>query len=397
MSNNLSIKGKGIAPSITLEINAKAKSMRDSGLDVLDFGVGEPDFITPENIRNEAIEAINKGLTKYTPASGILELKKAICKKFKNDNNLLYNPSNIIVSNGAKHSIYNALMAIINPGDEVIIGVPYWVSYPELVRLTDGVPIYIYTREENNFKFSVDDFERVKTKKTKAIILNSPNNPTGAVYNEEELKGIADWAINNNVFVISDEIYEKLIYDDAKHISIASFNDNIKKISIIINGMSKAYAMTGWRIGYTAADDEIIKVMSNIQSHTTSNPNSISQYASVEALEGNQDSIEYMRKHFEHRRNTLYNGINEIGGLSCKLPEGSFYIMVNFSDLAGKTFQGMKINNSVDFANLLLEYANVAVVPGEAFGIDRYVRFSYATSIENIEKGIKRIKTTIEG
>jgi len=397
MRMELSKVGMAIEPSVTLEITAKANAMKAKGVDIISFSVGEPDFNTPENIQNEGIRAIKSGLTKYTPSSGIIELKKAICEKFKNDNNLDYKPSNIIISNGGKHSIYNALLAILNPGDEVIIGIPYWVSYPELVNIAGGVPVFIKTKEENDFKYGVDELEAIKTKKTKAIILNSPSNPTGAIYSEEELRGIADWAVKNNVFVVSDELYEKLIYEGNKHISIASFNDEIKRLTILINGMSKAYAMTGWRIGYTAADDEIIKVMSNIQSHTTSNPNSISQYASVEALEGNQDSIEYMRKHFEHRRNTLYNGINEIGGLSCKLPEGSFYIMVNFSDLAGKTFQGMKINNSVDFANLLLEYANVAVVPGEAFGIDRYVRFSYATSIENIEKGIKRIKTTIEG
>ncbi len=396
MIEKLSRKGLGIEPSITLEITAKAKAMRDSGIDVLSFGVGEPDFITPENIRKEAIDAINKGLTKYTPSSGIIELKKAICDKLKNDNNLDYNPSNIIVSNGAKHSIYNALLAILNPGDEVIIGVPYWVSYPELVKLADGVPVFINTKEENDFKYDINDLDNVKTSKTKAIILNSPNNPTGAVCKEEELKKIADWAVKNDIFIISDEIYEKLIYDGIKHISIAAFNEEVRNLTILINGMSKSYAMTGWRIGYTAAHEDIIKVMSNIQSQTTSNPNSIAQYASVEALRGNQDSVEYMKRNFEKRRIRMFNGINEIDGLSCRLPEGSFYIMVNFSELKGKTIQGIDIKNSVDFTNLLLEKANVAVVPGVAFGDDNYVRFSYAMSMENIEEGLKRIKNVIE-
>lgn len=396
MLDKLSRKGLGIEPSITLEITAKVMTMRKSGIDVLSFGVGEPDFITPENISSKAIEAINNGLTKYTPSSGILELKRAICNKLKNDNNLDYNPSNIIISNGAKHSIYNALMAIINPGDEVIIGIPYWVSYPELVKLSDGVPVYIKTNEEKDFKFDINDLENVKTSKTKAIILNTPNNPTGTVYNKNELREIAGWAVKNNIFIISDEIYEKLIYEDYNHISIASFNEEVKNLTILVNGMSKSYAMTGWRIGYSAAHEDVIKVMSNIQSQTTSNPSSISQYASVEALEGNQNSVEYMKKNFEKRRNRMFKGINEILGLSCRLPEGSFYIMVNFSELKGKTIHGIKINDSIDFTNLLLEKANVAVVPGVAFGDDNYVRFSYAMSMDNIEEGLRRIKNVIE-
>lgn len=396
MLDKLSRKGLGIEPSITLEITAKVMTMRKSGIDVLSFGVGEPDFITPENISSKAIEAINNGLTKYTPSSGILELKRAICNKLKNDNNLDYNPSNIIISNGAKHSIYNALMAIINPGDEVIIGIPYWVSYPELVKLSDGVPVYIKTNEKKDFKFDINDLENVKTSKTKAIILNTPNNPTGTVYNKNELREIAGWAVKNNIFIISDEIYEKLIYEDYNHISIASFNEEVKNLTILVNGMSKSYAMTGWRIGYSAAHEDVIKVMSNIQSQTTSNPSSISQYASVEALEGNQNSVEYMKKNFEKRRNRMFKCINEILGLSCRLPEGSFYIMVNFSELKGKTIHGIKINDSIDFTNLLLEKANVAVVPGVAFGDDNYVRFSYAMSMDNIEEGLRRIKNVIE-
>ncbi|WP_406242167.1 pyridoxal phosphate-dependent aminotransferase [Tissierella carlieri] len=396
MNFNLSAKGLRIAPSITLEITAKAKAMKDSGIDVISFGAGEPDFNTPENIQQEGIRAIKEGLTRYTPASGIVEFKKAVCEKFKIDNGLEYKPSNIIISNGAKHSIHNALMAILNSGDEVIFAVPYWVSYPELVRLADGVPVYIETKEENDFKFNVEDLNKVLTDKTKAIILNSPSNPTGSIYTEEELRAIAEWAVKNNIFVISDEIYEKLIYDDNKHVCIASFNEDIKRLTILINGMSKSHAMTGWRIGYAAAHEEIIKVMSNIQSHATSNPCSISQYASVVGLTGDQNSVEEMKKHFVERRNYMADTINSIKGLSCRKPQGAFYIMVNFTQLLGKTIKGHAINSSMDFANLLLDEGKVAVVPGIAFGDDKYVRLSYATSMENIKNGLERIKQIVE-
>ncbi len=396
MNFNLSKKGLGISPSVTLAITAKAKAMKDSGIDVISFGAGEPDFNTPENIQNEGIRAIKEGLTRYTPASGILELKKAVCDKLAKDNSLIYEPKNIVISNGAKHSIYNALMAIINPGDEVIIGKPYWVSYPELVRLVDGVPVFIETKEENNFKFNVSDLNNVLTDKTKALILNSPSNPTGSTYSREELEAIAKWAVDNNIFVISDEIYEKLIYDGKEHISIASINDDIKNLTIVINGMSKAYAMTGWRIGYSACHEDIAKVMSNIQSHATSNPSSIAQYASVEGLLGDQSYVEEMKKHFEERRNYMYETINSIEGLSCRKPEGAFYIMVNFSQLLEKNIRNYNINSSMDFANFLLEEGKVAVVPGVAFGDDNYIRLSYATSLENIKEGLKRIKELIE-
>lgn len=396
MNFNLSEKGLRIAPSITLEITAKAKAMKDSGIDVISFGAGEPDFNTPENIQNEGIRAIKDGLTRYTPASGIVELKKAICKKLKADNGLEYKPSNIIISSGAKHSIHNALMAILNPGDEVIFAVPYWVSYPELVRLADGIPVYIETEEKNDFKFNVDDLNRVLTNKTKAIILNSPSNPTGSIYTEEELRDIAEWAVKNNIFVISDEIYEKLIYDGKNHVSIAAINEDIKRLTILINGMSKSHAMTGWRIGYAAAHEDIVKVMSNIQSHATSNPCSISQYASVIGLLGDQSSVEEMKKHFVERRDYMAETINSIKGLSCRKPEGAFYIMVNFTQLIGKTIKGKVINSSLDFANLLLDEGKVAVVPGIAFGDDKYVRLSYATSLENIKKGLERIKQIVE-
>lgn len=397
MNFNLSKKGLGISPSVTLAITAKAKAMKDSGVDVISFGAGEPDFNTPENIQNEGIRAIREGFTRYTPASGILELKEAVCKKLSKDNSLSYEPKNIVISNGAKHSIYNALMAIINPGDEVIIAKPYWVSYPELVRLVDGVPIFVETQEENDFKFNVSDLNNVLTDKTKALILNSPSNPTGSTYSREELEAIAKLAVDNNIFVISDEIYEKLIYDGKEHISIASINDDIKNLTIVINGMSKAYAMTGWRIGYSACHEDIAKVMSNIQSHATSNPSSIAQYASVEGLLGDQSYVEEMKRHFEERRNYMYETINSIKGLTCRKPEGAFYIMVNFSQLLGKTIGSYTINSSIDFANFLLEEGKVAVVPGIAFGDDSYIRLSYATSMENIKEGLKRIKELVEG
>lgn len=394
MNLNLSEKGLKISPSVTLEITAKAKAMKAEGIDVIGFGAGEPDFDTPENIRREGIRAIEEGLTRYTSASGIIELKKAICKKLKRDNGLDYNNNNIIISSGAKHSIYNALMAIINPGDEVIIGIPYWVSYPQMIKIAGGEPVYIQTKEENDFKFTVSDLNSVLTDKTKAIILNSPSNPTGAIYDKDELKKIADWAVENNIFVISDEIYERLVYD-GEHISIASFNEDIKRQTIVINGMSKAYAMTGWRIGYAAAHEDIVKVMSNLQSHTTSNPCSISQYASVVGLLDDQSSVEEMKKQFEERRNYMAETINSIEGLSCKKPKGAFYIMVNITQLKGKDIGGVKINNSLDFAKILLDKCKVAVIPGIGFGDDDYIRLSYATSMENIKEGLQRIKDVV--
>ncbi len=392
MNLELSKKALAIKPSLTLDITAKAKAMKADGIDVVSFGAGEPDFNTPEAIQQVGIDTIKKGLTRYTPASGIVELKTAICNKLKKENGLNYENKNIIISSGAKHSIHNALMAILNPGDEVIYGVPFWVSYPELIRIADGVDVPVETKEENDFKFTVEDLNKVKTNRTKAIILNSPNNPTGSVYSKDELENIAKWAVENNVIVISDEIYEKLIYDGREHISIASLNDEIKELTIVINGVSKAYAMTGWRIGYAAADEKIIKCMSNLQSHATSNPCSISQYASVEAIDGDQASVEEMKKHFVERRDYMAEKINSINGLSCRKPEGAFYIMVNFKDLIGKEIEGIRINNSMDMANLLLDKVNVAVVPGIAFGVDEYFRLSYATSLDNIKEGLNRIE-----
>lgn len=388
----LSNKAKNISPSLTLAITAKVKEMRKNGIDVIGFGAGEPDFNTPKNIQLAAIKAMEEGYTKYTAASGIIELKKAIANKFKRDNNLTYDVSQIIVSNGAKQCINDVFQAILNPGDEVIISSPYWVTYPELVKLSDGVPVIITTEEKNSFKFTVNDLEKAVTAKTKAIILNSPNNPTGTVYSKEEIEKIAEFAKEHDILIISDEIYEKLIYGDFKHLSIASLSEDLFKRTIVINGMSKTYAMTGWRIGYAASGNtEIIKLMSNVQGHTTANPNSIAQYASVEALTGDQSSVEFMISKFKERRNYMVNKINSIENISCTMPEGAFYVMMNISKLIGKKANGKVIKGSIDFAEGLLEDSKVGVVPGDAFGVSEYVRLSYATSMENIEEGLERI------
>lgn len=388
----LSIKALSISPSSTLAIDAKAKKMKAEGIDIIGFGAGEPDFDTPAHIKEAAKKALDEGFTKYTPASGTLELKQAICNKFKRDNGLDYKPSNIVVSNGAKHSLVNAFQAICNPGDEVIITTPAWVSYPEMVKLADAVPVFINTTEEEGFKFTIDKLEKAITDKTKAIIINSPSNPTGMIYSEEELNAVADLAVSKGIYVISDEIYEKLIYDGYKHVSIASFNDKIKDLTIVVNGVSKSYSMTGWRIGYTASNEQIAKVMSNMQSHATSNPNSIAQKAALAALEGPQEIIDTMAAEFVKRRDYMVDRINSIEGLSCIKPNGAFYVMMNISKIIGKELGGVVIKGSDSFADVLLEKANVALVPGSGFGTDIHVRLSYATSMENITQGLNRIE-----
>lgn len=395
MSLELSKKLSTLSPSVTLAITAKAKEMKDSGIDVVSFGAGEPDFNTPEFIQEAGIASIKAGKIRYTPASGLNDLKLAICKKLKNDNNLDYEPSNIVVSNGAKHSLFNALQAICNPGDEVIVPNPYWVSYPELVKVADATPVYVEVKESEGFKYSIEALDQALTSKTKAIIINSPNNPTGSMYDESELKALAEWAVKNEIYVISDEIYEKLVYDNHKHFSIAQFGDAIKNQTIVINGVSKAYAMTGWRIGYSAANKEITKMMSSYQSHATSNPCAISQYASIEALNGDTTEIEKMRLAFEKRRTLMTDLVNGIDGISCILPKGAFYIMVNITKIFGKKCGAKIINNSMDFSDLLLSEEKVAVIPGAGFGTDDFIRLSYATSEENIIKGLDRIKDFI--
>lgn len=392
----LSRKSQQISASVTLAITAKAKALKEQGVDVVSFGAGEPDFNTPENIQEAAITAIKSGLTRYTAASGIIELKEAICKKLLADNGLQYKPSQIVISNGAKHSLYNALMAICNPGDEVIVPVPYWVSYPELAKLVDAVPVFVETKEEDNFKYTRETLMKAITPKTKAIILNSPNNPTGVVYTKEELEMVADIAVKHNIIIISDEIYEKLVYGGVKHYSIASLGEEIKKRTIVLNGVSKAYAMTGWRIGYTASEENIAKIMSNVQSHATSNPNSIAQYASVEALNGPQETIELMRVEFEKRRDYMVDKINSIPGISCSKPDGAFYVMINITKLIGQTIRGYKISDSVELCTALLESEKVAAIPGAGFGDDNYIRLSYATSLKNIIEGLNRIENFLK-
>lgn len=392
---NLSKKGLSISPSATLAIDAKAKKMKAEGINVVGFGAGEPDFETPEHIKKAAIAAIEAGFTRYTPASGIVELKKAICEKFKQDNGLEFTPAQIVVSNGAKHSLVNTFQAICNPGDEVIIPAPYWVSYPEMVKMADAVPVFIETTEESGFKFTAEQLKKALTPKTKAIILNSPSNPTGMIYSKEELSAIAELAVEKGFFVVSDEIYEKLVYDGYKHVSIASLNEKIKQQTIIVNGVSKTYAMTGWRIGYTASSPEIAKIMSNMQSHATSNPNSIAQKAALAAVTGDQSIVATMVAAFIERRNFMVQKINSIPGLSCVTPNGAFYVLMNISKLIGTEVAGRKISGSDDFADVLLEKAQVALVPGSGFGIDTHVRLSYATSLQNITEGLNRIEALL--
>ena len=392
---DLSIKARRIEQSVTLEITAKAKELRESGVDVISFAAGEPDFNTPQNILDAAKKAMDNGNTKYTATSGIIELRKAICKKLKEDNNLSYNENQIVVSTGAKQSLANSFMAILNPGDEVIVPIPYWVSYPELIKLADGNPVFVNTGEENDYKYNVEALEKVVTEKTKAIILNNPNNPTGTIYSKDELISLSEFAKKYNLIIIADEIYEKLIYDGKEHISIASLNEDAYNRTIVINGLSKTYAMTGWRGGYTASSVQIAKIMSNIQSHMTSNTCSITQYAALEALTGPQQEIKNMISEFEIRRNYMYKELEEIEDINIIKPQGAFYVMVNIENTIGKKVKNEVINSSMDFAKLLLENENVAVIPGKAFGLDNYIRLSYATSIEAIEKGIKRLKKFI--
>ena len=387
----LSRKAQRIEASVTLAITAKAKEMKESGIDVISFGAGEPDFNTPENIINAAIKAMEEGNTKYTNVNGILPLREAICKKFKEDNGLIYKPSQIVVSTGAKQSLANVFLAILNPGDEVIVPNPYWVSYPELIGLADGKAVFVESDETSSYKFTKENLEKVVTEKTKAIILNTPNNPTGTIYNKEELIEIAEFAKKHDLIIVSDEMYEKLIYDGEKHVSIASVSDDAYERTIVINGLSKSYAMTGWRLGYCGASEKIAKLMTNIQSHMTSNVCSITQYAAVEALNGPQDKVKEMIVEFERRRNYMAKTLEEMNNLSIIKPQGAFYIMINIDKCLGKEINGERINDSMDFSAKLLEHEKVAVIPGKAFGLDNYVRVSYATSMESIEKGLERI------
>jgi aspartate aminotransferase len=392
----LSSRARGLKPSPTLAINAKAKSMQAQGIKVVSFGAGEPDFDTPENIKRAAIKAIQEGFTKYTAVGGIDELKDAVIQKFKRDSDLTYKRSEILVSCGGKHSFYNLAQALFDQGDEVIIPAPYWVSYPPMVSLAGAAPVIIGTCEEDDFKITPEGLKRAITPKTKALVLNSPSNPTGSAYIKKDLERIAEIAISHNFFIISDEIYEKIVYDGFKFRSIASLGEEIRKRTIIVHGVAKTYAMTGWRIGYTAGSEEIISAMNNIQSQSTSNPTSISQKASVEALIGPQDEVGKMVSAFAQRRNYILDRLNKIEGVSCYKPIGAFYVFPNFSHYYGRTHQGKKINNSTDLADFFLDVARVAVVPGVEFGADPFERLSYATSMEDICEGIDRIEDALK-
>lgn len=392
---NLSDKAQNIASSLTLDITAKANELKNNGIDVVSFAAGEPDFNTPENIINAAINAMHSGKTKYTTVSGITELKDAVIKKLKDDNNLDYNRDQIIVSNGAKQCLANVFYSILNEGDEVIIGKPYWVSYPELVKLCGGVPVFADTSKINSYKLTVDDISKCLSSKTKAILINSPGNPTGHVYSKEELIAIAEFAKEHNLLIISDEIYEKLIYTKSSHVSIASLSDDAYNRTIVINGVSKTYSMTGWRMGYCAASKEIIKLMSKVQSHTTANVNTITQYAAIEALSGDQSSVISMKKAFSNRRDITIELLNKINNISYITPEGAFYVMIDISKLIGKSYNDTVIKDSMTFAQNLLENSHVAVIPGIAFGFENYIRISYATSENIIKEGLERLANYI--
>jgi len=392
----LSNRAKGLKPSPTLAINAKAKAMQAQGIRVVSFGAGEPDFDTPENIKRAAIKSIEEGFTKYTAVGGIDELKDAVIQKFQRDNQLTYKRSQILISCGGKHSFYNLAQALFDRGDEVIIPAPYWVSYPPMVALAEATPVIIETKEENGFKVTPEDLKKAATLRTKALVLNSPSNPTGSAYTKKELEKIAEMAISHKFFVISDEIYEKIVYDGFEFRSIASLGEEIKGRTIIVHGVAKTYAMTGWRIGYTGGPEEIISAMSNIQSQSTSNPTSISQKASVEALIGPQEEVKKMVSAFTERRNYIVDRLNEISGVSCFKPIGAFYVFPNFSEYYGKSYQGKKISNSTDLADYFLHVAKVAVVPGVEFGADPFERLSYATSMKDIREGIDRIEEALK-
>ena len=392
MPLTLSERALAISPSVTLVIDARAKQLRAEGMDVIGFSAGEPDFCTPEYINDAGKFAIDAGITRYTPVAGTLDLRQKICEKFHLDNGVDYTPAEVIVSSGAKQSIFTALSVLLNPGDEVLLPAPCWLSYPEMVRMAGGVPVMVRGCEENNFVVTADMLRPYVTDKTKALVINTPNNPNGCIWSRAELQAIADLAVERGFYVISDEIYEKLIYDDEKHCCIASLGPEIKKQAIIVNGVSKTYAMTGWRIGYAAGPKEIIKAMTSFQSHSSSNANSIAQYAAATAISCGDKYLRSMIDEYNARRRLMYRLVNETEGLSCKLPKGAFYIMANIEQIIGRTIAGRLIDGSTSFAEHLLNEKRVAVVPALAFGDDHYIRLSYAVSRQNIVEGMTRIR-----
>ena len=392
MKNRVAQRMSTLSPSLTLAISAKAKAMKAAGESVVSFSVGEPDFNTPDHIVEAAKIALDNGQTKYTPSSGLLPLRKAICEKFKKDNGLEYEPSQIIVSNGAKHSIFNVCYAVLDAGDEVIIPAPYWLTYPEVVKVCGATPVHIDCKKENKFKFTAEELKAAITPKTKMLIFNSPSNPTGAVYTEEEVRAIAKVCEEAEIFVLSDEIYEKLCYNGVKPFSMAACSEKMKDLTITVNGVSKTYAMTGWRVGYLAAPKDVAKAIDSFQSHATSNACSISQAATLEALASSEEEVQAMVDVFDKRRAKLLALIDEIDGVSAVEPDGAFYVMLVVGGLYGKSYHGKTIRNSVEFADVLLDAEKVATVPGVSFGADDCLRLSYSLSEADIEEGLARIK-----
>jgi len=380
---DLSSHAVQLTPSLTLAIDSKAKAMRAEGIDVCGFGAGEPDFDTPEHIKEAAIKALQEGFTKYTPSAGLPELRTAISEKYAADNKIDYKPSQVVVSNGAKQSCYNAILACCEPGDEVVIPAPYWLSYPDMVRLVGAEPVIVQTKASNSYKMTAEEFENAMTPRTKMVIINSPGNPTGSVYTRAELEALVEVALTEDIFILSDEIYEKLIYDDASHVSVASLSKEAYDLTITVNGFSKAYAMTGWRLGYLGAPDHIAKVIDSLQSHSTSGPNSFAQKGAVAALRGSQQCVTDMRDEFNIRREYMYERLAAIPNVSAVKPLGAFYMLADISKF------GL---SSTNFADRLLSKAEVAVVPGIAFGDDKTVRLSYATDLETIKTGLDRIE-----
>ncbi|GBR73059.1 aspartate aminotransferase [Candidatus Termititenax aidoneus] len=386
----------GVKPSKTLAVSAKAAELRAQGFDVINFGAGEPDFDTPENIKDAAVKAIRDGQTKYTAASGTIQLKSAVQNKLQRENGLHYELNQLIINAGAKHTLFTLFQTILNAGDEVLIPAPYWVSYPDMVALLRGRPVIVPTTAENNFEITVADLQKYITPKTKALVLNSPSNPTGSVYSREKLQAIADFLAYKDLYIISDEIYEHFLYDGARFCSIAQLSEKIRAKTIIVNGVSKAYSMTGWRIGYAAGPEAVIQAMTMIQSQSLSNPTSIAQAAAVEALNGAQTSVAKMLAAFQERRDLICQAFQEIDGVACRCPQGAFYVFPEVSALYEKSFQGQKIRNSEDLAAALLENAHIAVVPGGSFGAENYIRLSYACAPENIQRGLARFKEFVQ-
>lgn len=378
---------QALTPSTTLAITAKAKELKAQGLDIIGLGAGEPDFNTPQHIIDEATASMNAGQTKYTPSAGLPKLKEAIAAKLLRDQQLEYKPSEIIVASGAKHALYTLFQAILDEGDEVIIPTPYWVSYPEQVKLADGIPVYIEGKESNSFKITPEQLEAVITEKTKAVIINSPSNPTGMLYTADELQQIGEICLKHDILIVSDEIYEKLVYGDHKHVSIAQLSPELKKQTVIINGVSKSHSMTGWRIGYACGEEALIKAMTNLASHSTSNPTTTAQYGAIAAYNGSQEPVEVMRQAFEERLNIIYDKLVAIPGVSCIKPQGAFYLFPNVKEAALAT----GYSNVEEFVTGLLEEALVAVIPGSGFGADDNIRLSYATSLDQLEKAVDRI------